>query len=150
MLPIESDIQGKKVVYGDIAEPFRAEGFELGGNWGYNGGYFDKVLARSDDQSETVYLRLPVKVIQGALDQPGAHLVFGRPLVIKHVVHTGLEYSSNEHFLSDQAGLSPIWNQFQSPVDADGDLSGEERWKRTAQAYIDRIVPYVNAEDGAQ
>lgn len=143
MFYLQSGLEGQSAFYGDIKGPFDREGFSLGGNWEFEAGYFDKILAQDEEGQETIYLRLPVRVTWGQLDQRDAKLEFGTPLVVKHVVHVGLETSSNEHILMDQAGLSPFWNQFQTPVDQDGNLKDDDKWRAKAEQAIEKVMPYV-------
>lgn len=141
MLNINSEIAGRVAKYGDIKEYFEKEGFILGGNWDYKGGYFDKNL--SQDNGETVYLRIPVMVEKGMLDDDEALLIFGEPFVIKHVVHTGTEEDQEQNAFMDQTGLSPLVNQFQSPIDTDGDIDMPEYWEEKSHETINKLLKHL-------
>jgi hypothetical protein len=141
LLNINSEIAGRVAKYGDIKEYFEKEGFILGGNWDYEGGYFDKEL--SQDIGETVYLRIPVMVEQGMLDDAEALVKFGTPFVVKHVVHTGSEEDQEQNAFMDQTGLSPLLNQFQTPIDTDGDIDMPEYWVEKSQEAINKILKHL-------
>jgi hypothetical protein len=141
MLAIQSEITGKRVKYGEIKDLFESEGFVLGGNWDYKGGYFDAVLAH--EGGETFYLRIPVKVVDGALDDLEAELVFGEPLVLKHIVHTGVEEEQVQHPFLDETGVSALWNQFQPPLDPDDIIENKEKWMQKADEAIAKVMRYL-------
>ncbi|HZG71336.1 MAG TPA: YugN family protein [Chondromyces sp.] len=89
MIKLETDLEGKRVLYGEIYDPFKNHGFEPGGNWEFDHGMFDTTLAC--EGSETVYLRVPFEVVDGMLDESDALLVFKTPFVIKHIANVGLD-----------------------------------------------------------
>lgn len=135
MLNVTSDIQGKTAFYGDIRKHFEKEGFHMCGGWEYDYAMFDNILLQKE--AVTIYLRLPVHVIQGKLDHDDAYLKFDSPFLIKHVVHTGLV---EEDFKSlDLVGL----NQFQTPRDPDDLIKNEEKWLNAGEKALNRIKPYL-------
>ncbi|GAB7387145.1 YugN-like family protein [Bacillaceae bacterium] len=134
MLRIRSEITGKSAYYGDVKDPFAREGFVLGGNWGYDGGYFDGVLFR--EGGETVYLRVPVVVREGELDRDDAMLEFQEPFIVKHVVNVGIDEGSS---VLDMTGLS----QFQEPVEQDGELGEADAWRTKGEEALARILRYL-------
>lgn len=133
MISFQSEIEGKEAVFGEIVEPFAMEGFDLGGNWEYDGGYFDHALEQ--EGGETIYVRLPVEVTRGQLDDAQANLKFLRPLIVRHVVHTGID---------DDVGSAGLMNQFQSPIEKDGDIYNEQQRIEKARQAIQRLLPYVH------
>ncbi|WP_134699075.1 YugN family protein [Ammoniphilus sp. YIM 78166] len=141
MIPVPSEIQGKEATFGEIREPFIEHGFILGGNWEYEHGYFDAALER--DGGETIYLRLPVEVIEGALDDSGARLKFQQPFIVRHVVHTQL--ASDSIPLVDQLPfqMNTLVNQFQTPEAVDGEIHRVDQRVQEAQAAIAKLMRYV-------
>src|SRR5690554_2136143 len=112
MLYLETDIEGKQMTFGEAQMELRKHGFTLGGGWEYNYGFFDGILHR--ESGETIYLRIPIKVLKGELDRKDAWIEFKQPFVIKHIVHVGLDKDSNS--LIAATGFE----QFQKPIDTDG------------------------------
>jgi hypothetical protein len=141
LIRVSSDIVGKQAVFGEIEGSFSSQGFTLGGNWNYDAGYFDTELER--DQAETIYLRLPIEVVDGALNEPEARLRFGQPLLVRHVIQD--ENASDSLPLVDQlpAEANAFVNQFQSPVETDGEIRDQARRMEMAKQAIERILPYV-------
>lgn len=124
MKPIKSSLQGTRGTFGYFREALHPH-FTLA-NWDYEQGFFDRTL---DDQN-MVFLRLPVKVLQGELDSPDAWLEIGEPFVLRHVYQTGVD---------DDIGymeplVSSVMNQFQEPVDKDAQI--DSRWVRKAEAIV--------------
>jgi hypothetical protein len=144
MIPIDSQIEGKEAVYGDIVEPFRQEGFELGGNWEYDNGYFDSAIVR--EKHESIFLRLPVEVVDGELDNEDARIKFQQPFLVRHVVEGGVDTEFDPLPLIDQLPLQAfsLVNQFQTPIEKDGDIHDQERRKEKARLAIERIMKYVH------
>ncbi|MBG9803077.1 YugN family protein [Brevibacillus laterosporus] len=111
MKQIASQIEGKQAIYGDLMETLGKEGFTLS-NWEYRSGFLDRKL----DDKGMVFLRLPVQVVSGELDQPHAVLRFEQPFVLKHIYQTG----SDDDI--DYAVVSSMFNQFQEPINKDADI----------------------------
>ncbi|GAB4073804.1 YugN-like family protein [Barrientosiimonas marina] len=132
MLKLDTKIEGKKAYFGDVYRAFRSNGYSLCGNWEYDRGKFDMILCRED--AETIYVRIPFDVIDGELDSAKAYLEFRTPYVIKHVVNTGLEWEENA--LLSTTGF----NQFQTPLDRDGNITDKSRWESAGEQEIDRVV----------
>lgn len=135
MLSVSSDIEGKSAYYGHLRKPFALEGFHLCGNWEYYEAFFDAELHQHE--GVTIYLRLPVQAVQGKLDQDDALLEFGKPFLIKHIVHTGIV--SDFYSVFDMTGL----NQFQAPLDPDDRIEHETKWRRIAEQWIDKVKVHL-------
>jgi len=133
MLSIPSEVEGKRGYYGDLCKPFENAGFHLCGNWEYYKAFFDTALHRHE--GVTIYLRLPVRVVQGKLDRADALLEFERPFLIKHIVHVGLIEDDSDYSALDPIGL----NQFQEPLDPDDRIEREDKWRQVGERAIDRI-----------
>lgn len=142
MISFHSEIEGKEAYFGDIEDLFSQKGFVLGGNWEFDGGYFDYEL--DEEKGETVYLRVPVQVVQGQLDETGARLKFLTPLLVRHVVETGVSHDDSLPLL-DQMPMQAVSlvNQFQTPVETDGEIHNQEKRVEMAKEAIQRILPYV-------
>ncbi|WP_421617014.1 YugN family protein [Brevibacillus sp. TJ4] len=123
----DSNLPGTRGTFGFFQEAL-APDFVLS-NWDYEAGYFDRQL---DDQG-MVYLRIPVKVLQGELDSLDAWLEMGVPFVIKHVYRTGIE----NHIGYIEPVISAAMNQFQEPVDKDAEI--EERWIQQARQVVQEL-----------
>jgi hypothetical protein len=127
MKQIHSSLPGTRGTFGYFREALQPK-FTLA-NWDYEEGYFDRVL---DDNNE-VFLRLPVKVLQGELDSADAWLELGTPFVIKHVYEKGVD----EDIGYMEPLVSGVMNQFQEPVDKDAEL--DPRWVRKAEAVVKEL-----------
>lgn len=132
MLTLESPIEGQVIRFDMMCKIAKRHGYFFCNNWDYHHGKFDTILWR--EAGETIYARLPFKVIEGMLDQKRARLQFGTPYVIKHVVHLGLERESEG--LLTVAGFS----QFQKPLDPDGKINDHDQWKEIARASIAPMI----------
>lgn len=99
-------------------------------------GKFDMALCR--EAGETIYIRIPFNVLKGELDRPSAYIEFGQPYVIKHVVNTGLDW--DESSLLTTTGF----NQFQNPIDKDGNIIDKSRWEEAGEQHVHRIYRSIN------
>lgn len=137
MLTLESDLEGRIIRFDSMCSIVQKRGYVLCGNWEYDRGKFDHVLWRHE--GETIYIRLPFKVVKGMLDRKDAHLKFSTPYIIKHVVHEGLE--------SDSEGLMTVagFSQFQKPLDPDGKINDHDQWREIARQSLAPIVEEMTA-----
>ncbi|MCF6093085.1 YugN-like family protein [Microaerobacter geothermalis] len=141
MILIRSDIEGKEAVYKEIKEPFEKEGFSLGGGWGYEGGMMDAPLGQ--EEGKTIYLRIPIQVIEGALDHEDAKIRFGTPFIVNHVVQTGTMVDPTENPFFGTGGISSLTNQFTEPLDKDARIENEGEWTTKAEEYLSRIIRHL-------
>ena len=135
MIYLDTALEGKKAYFGHVQSGERVHGYVLGGNWEYDRGCFDTVLSQED--GKTVYVRLPFRVLDGELDRHDAYIEFGKPYVIKHVVHTGLDRDENS--LLTATGF----NQFQDPVDEDGQLRNKSKWEEAGERAVQKMVDHI-------
>ncbi len=91
MLYLETDLEGKRMEFGYAKKLLKGHGFDMGGNWEYHSGFFDGIMHRERENGETIYARLPFRVLEGELDHSDALIEFQKPFVIKHVVNIGLD-----------------------------------------------------------
>ncbi|GED29871.1 MULTISPECIES: YugN family protein [Brevibacillus] len=124
MKSIQSSLPGTRGTFGFFREAL-GPNFTLA-NWDYEQGYFDQAL---DDQN-MVYLRLPIKVLQGELDSADAWVELGTPFVLRHVYQTGVEQDIGYY----EPLASSAMNQFQEPLDKDAKVSS--RWIHQAEAIV--------------
>lgn len=139
MLQFDSRIEGKKAEFGYIRDLFEPFGCHFCTNFEYHKGQFDTILYRKN--GETIYLRMPFRVLDGELDHHAAYIQFGKPFVIKHVVNLGLDYDENS-LLTATAGLS----QFQDPLDRDGEIKDKSRWVKAGKEKINQLLNSIEDE----
>ncbi|MCJ7840040.1 YugN-like family protein [Lederbergia sp. NSJ-179] len=132
MIVLDTEIEGKTAKFGEMMDHLCTMGYCLGGNWDYDKGHFDSILWR--EGGETIYMRIPFHVIDGMLDEYHALIRFEKPYVIKHVVHIGLDRDENS--LLTATGV----NQFQEPMDRDGNIHRPQKWEEVGEAAIHEIL----------
>ena len=137
MIKLHTDIEGKKGYFGKMRQLFNQLGYVFGGNWDYHKGKFDAILLR--EEGETIYLRVPFYVLEGELDRDEAFIEFKQPYVIKHVVNIGLDRDENS--LLTASGL----NQFQEPLDTDGQIIDKSRWEMEGEQAIAYVVSTLDS-----
>ncbi|SFE51103.1 YugN family protein [Alteribacillus iranensis] len=140
MLTLETELEGKHGAFGTVHHILQQHGFELGDNWDFDNGCFDAVI--SQEGPESMYIRLPFKVVEGMLDQPRAEIVFGTPYVIKHIVNYGLDKDDD----SLQTALG--FNQFQTPIDKDGNIEQEQKWEEVGKDVVSKVLRYIPVTEG--
>jgi len=139
MIELETDLVGKHAHFGTLRDYIKKYGFSIGGNWEYDRGSFDTILHQDQEEGETIYLRLPFKVLTGQLDDYNTDIIFQKPYVIKHVANIGLEYDGSS--LADATGFS----QFQTPADQDGQIQDKGKWIQAGeQLVVEKVLPHVN------
>lgn len=125
MQPIHSSLTGKQGTFGYFRDSLAPDGFTLA-NWDYRKGYLDRQL----DDKAMVFLRLPVEVREGELDNPESLLELGTPFVLKHAYQTGVE----ENIGYTNPVTSPLMNQFQEPIDKDAPV--DQAWIEKAKSIV--------------
>lgn len=137
MFELQTGIEGKRSYFGIMRDIFHDHGCSFCSNFDYYQGKFDALLWR--DGGESIYLRVPISVLDGELDHDDAHIEFGTPFIIKHVVNIGLDHDENA-FLTT-TGL----NQFQKPLDTDGHIYDKSRWAKVGEETIEEVMSSINA-----
>lgn len=135
MLKLQTDIEGKKAVFGQTRDLLKPYGYVLCGNWDYHRGKFDNMLWR--EAGETIYLRLPFNVLSGELDHDSALIEFQTPYVIKHIVNLGLDRDENS--LLSVTGF----NQFQKPIDTDAHIRDKSRWEIAGEQAVNEVLKQI-------
>ncbi len=137
MFQLHTEIEGKRAYFGAVRDIFHSYGCSFCSNFDYEQGKFDALLWR--DRGESIYLRVPIHVLDGALDHPSALIEFGKPFVIKHVVNFGLDHDENS-FLTATTGL----DQFQTPLDNDDYIHDKSRWAKAGEETIQQVYRSIN------
>jgi hypothetical protein len=118
MYPFEQTaLENQKGSFEEIQQLLQEQGFEVGGNWEYDHGYFDRKLKGHPGY---LFLRIPIFVEQGAFGENEAEVRLGTPLLLRHKYQIGND---------DQVNIGVITasvNQFQEPVDPDASLKQED------------------------
>ncbi|GHH99141.1 YugN family protein [Neobacillus kokaensis] len=133
MILLQTPIEGKQANFGAARNVFDSFGCSFCSNFDYHQGKFDALLWR--DGGESIYLRVPIYVVDGELDHSSAQIEFGAPFVIKHVVNVGLDHDENS-FVTGTTGL----DQFQKPLDQDGYIYDKSRWEQAGKETVERIM----------
>ncbi|MBC5636764.1 hypothetical protein H8S33_08045 [Ornithinibacillus sp. BX22] len=135
MIELQSEIEGKTAYFGQARIIAKQFGLSLCGSWEYDGAFLDATLHR--EGGETIYLRMPFHVLEGELDRDGAFIEFGKPFVIKHIVHIGLD--RNENSLLAATGI----NQFQEPLDKDGQIRNKTKWEDIGETIANQFASAI-------
>ncbi len=136
LIELQTELEGKQTYFRNMVKYRKRLNYCLGDCWDYHKGCLDSALWR--EGGETIYLRLPFKVLEGELDRPNALIEFETPYVIKHVVNTGLDRSAGA--LGAVSGFS----QFQDPLDRDGLIRDKNEWEENGEQAVERIVEHVS------
>lgn len=115
MLQLPSQIENWQFELIDLENKLKPLGYDIGGNWDYDHGYFDYKI---DDEVSYLFLRVPFTAIDGQLDERGVIVQLGRPFLLSHVYNKGLDDHADDP--------NPWVNQFSEPVDKDGEFP--QKW----------------------
>lgn len=135
LINLQTNIEGKKAYFGTVQDEWMKYDCILGGHWEYHGGCFDTILSR--EGPETIYLRIPFRVVKGVLDQYKALIEFQQPFVIKHIVNFGLDHDENA--FTSATGF----NQFQKPIDTDAPIKKKNKWEDAGEKEVARLMQTV-------
>lgn len=127
MIQINSGIENQLFAFDDLENILKRLQFVIGGNWEYDHAFFDYKL-ESDDE-KYVYLRIPVSTEIGNLDEAGAQVRIGKPLVLAHRFESGIDHDGPQ-----RAGML---NQFQTPEEKDADV--DEIYIEQAKEIIKQV-----------
>ncbi len=131
MKTIQSSLTGVQGAFGQIRDSLARHEFTLA-NWEYDGGYFDRKL--DENEQGMIFLRLPIEVMYGNLDEADARIKIGTPFVLKHVYETGIDEDIG--YVTGPL-VAPVVNQFQEPVYKDAAV--DEKWVQQATEILRRI-----------
>ncbi|TSB48181.1 YugN-like family protein [Alkalicoccobacillus porphyridii] len=118
MIPIQSTIEGKSFKFETLEALLKPLGYTIGSNWEYDHGYFDYTI--DQDQGYT-FLRVPFRTEYGELGQKGTTVILDTPFILKHNYQEDLDDNISSGTVPIQ--VSGLINQFQEPVNKDGDVS---------------------------
>ncbi|GIQ70717.1 hypothetical protein DUZ99_06880 [Xylanibacillus composti] len=131
MIPLDSRLTGCTMSYEEASRALKKEQFVLGGNWDYDHGSFDRAL----DGVQKVWLRLPFSVTSGELagdrEEQRTEIRFDQPFLLNHEYREGLDPEA------DFMTYKGLVNQFQDPVDPDGEL--EPEWIEVGRHALKRV-----------
>jgi hypothetical protein len=135
MKPLESRLEHREDAFDHVRDVLSGFRFNLGGNWDYNHGCFDRSL----DEANKVFLRIPFQVTHGAIDSEsdstGATVTLGRPYVLKHIYNEGLDSTA------DASVAGAMVDQFQEPLDPDAEV--DEKWVIEAKDVLSQVEKKV-------
>ncbi|QKG85379.1 hypothetical protein GXN76_13460 [Kroppenstedtia pulmonis] len=131
MITLSSTLENRKGSFIEFDRLFNEEGFNLGGGYEYDHGYYDKALDWEENKEHRVYLRIPVTAIDGSIGTRRATLHIGKPFVLKHQFRTGNEPEVNTGLISGS------FNQFTEPADKDAEV--ENKWINRARETLKKI-----------
>jgi hypothetical protein len=126
MIEMPSQIENRQYKLIDLEKKLKPLGYDIGGNWDYDHGYFDYKM---DDEVSYLFLRVPFAAIEGQLDQRGVVVQLGRPFLLAHKYNKGLD----DHV----ADPNPWVNQFSEPVDSDAQFP--QNWVKTGQDLVKEL-----------
>lgn len=116
MIPIRSSVEGQVFRLDDLEQKLKPIGYDIGGNWDYDHGYFDYKI---DDEVGYQFLRVPFKAVDGQLDSNGCTVRLQQPFLLSHKYQRGLD--DNVHVSNFKASF----DQFSEPEDPDADFPKE-------------------------
>jgi hypothetical protein len=118
-------LENKRLSFSELNGFLNQHHFEIGGNWDYSHGYFDRKL---EENPGYLFLRIPVQVEEGSFGEDGAQLRIGTPFLLRHKYQRGLD---DYVFVTNRTAA---FNQFSEPVDPDASLKQED---------IDKAAPLI-------
>jgi hypothetical protein len=110
MIEVPSTLEGHSFNLYKLEQELKPLGYDVGGNWDYDHGYFDYKI---DDEVGYQFLRVPFKAVDGQLDSQNTTVEIGRPFLLSHKYQIGLD---------DYVSVwnkSASFNQFSEPQDPD-------------------------------
>lgn len=112
-----TQLENKKASYTQIRQFLNEYGFEEGGGWEYDHGFFDRKI---EDNPGYLFIRIPVMVETGSFGEDEARVRIGTPFLLRHKYQRGLD----DHVFADNSNA--LINQFSEPVDADATVKPED------------------------
>jgi hypothetical protein len=126
MIEMPSQIENQQFKLIDLEKKLKPLGYDIGGNWDYDHGYFDYKM---DDEVSYLFLRVPFTAVEGELDRKGVVVQLGRPFLLSHVYQRGLDDHVDDP--------NPWVNQFSEPVDKDGQFP--QNWVQTGKDLVKEL-----------
>lgn len=113
MIKLSSSVIGKHFDLYKLEQILKPLGYDIGGNWEYDHGYFDYKI---DDDEGYQFLRVPFKAIDGQLDSRNCTVELQTPFLLSHQYQMGID----DH--AEIGNASATFNQFQEPADKDASV----------------------------
>ncbi|WP_169713821.1 YugN family protein [Paludifilum halophilum] len=136
MIPLESSLENIDGSFQTVDRLFNEVGFNLGGGYEYDHGYYDKALDWEENKEHQAYLRVPVTAIEGSIGTRQAVLRIGKPFVLMHKFRKGPAKNTSTGLLSGS------FNQFTEPVDKDAGI--DKKWLERAQSELNQLERRFN------
>ncbi|PLS15710.1 hypothetical protein CVD28_21355 [Bacillus sp. M6-12] len=114
MIELASKFEGKVMELYKLEQILKPKGYNIGGGWEYDSGYFDYKI---NEQNGYQFLRIPFIAADGQLDERGVTVRLGKPFLLAHKYQESLDDDARV------GNLSASINQFQEPADADAPVS---------------------------
>ncbi|MFC0213022.1 YugN family protein [Paenibacillus chartarius] len=131
MKPLQSRLEHQEESFDRVRDVLTGFQFNIGGNWDYEHGYFDRSL----DEAHKVFLRIPFQATRGVIDaesaQTGARVELGQPFVLKHVYNEGLDPEAEVEVMGG------LVDQFSAPLDPDAEV--EQKWVTQASQLLEQV-----------
>ena len=99
MIILPSRLKNTVVAYLYARSQLSSRGYDVGGNWDYEMGYFYYVL---DESTRTNYLRIPFYACRGSIEDKNGVIRMGNPYLLSVYDKMGLASSINE---KDERGV---------------------------------------------
>ncbi len=116
MIELSSKLEGQHFDLYKLEQLVKPLGYDIGGNWDYDHGYFDYKI---DDEVGYQFLRVPFVAVDGQLDSRGCTVEIGKPFLLSHKYQIGLD----DH--AETGTFSGSINQFSEPQDPDASFPEE-------------------------
>ncbi len=130
MIEMPSQVENQQYKLIDLERKLKPLGYDIGGNWDYDHGYFDYKM---DDVERYLFLRVPFTAVDGELDQKGVIVQLGRPFLLAHQFVSGLD--------DEVADPNPWVNQFSAPIDKDAPFP--EEWIQTGKDLVKELEAVI-------
>ncbi|MFC0469578.1 YugN-like family protein [Halalkalibacter kiskunsagensis] len=134
MIALQSEVEGKEFKLKELEDKLKPLGYDIGGGWEYDHGYFDYKI---DEDHGYTFLRLPFQAIDGELDKRGVTVQLGKPFLLNHKYQEGLDDNPDVFNGLFRMAYNSSINQFQEPVDKDAEVN--QKYMPTARSLIQEL-----------
>jgi hypothetical protein len=134
MIALQSEVVGKEIKLKDLEDKLKPLGYDIGGGWEYDHGYFDYKI---DEEEGYTFLRLPFQAIDGELEQRGVTVRIGKPFLLNHKYQEGLDDNPDVFNGMFRMAYNSSINQFQEPIDKDAEVN--QKYMPTARSLLQEL-----------
>jgi hypothetical protein len=134
MIALQSEVEGKEIKLKDLEDKLKPLGYDIGGGWEYDHGYFDYKI---DEEEGYTFLRLPFQAIDGELEQRGVTVRIGKPFLLNHKYQEGLDDNPDVFNGMFRMAYNSSINQFQEPIDKDAEVN--QKYMPTARSLLQEL-----------